>query len=183
MLVTPQALPEVLLLEPRVFRDDRGYFMETFSTRSFSAQGPAVQFVQDNISFSSQGTLRGLHLQQPYAQGKLVMAITGVIWDVAVDVRVGSPTFGKWCAAELSAENNAQYYVPPGFAHGFCVVSDTAHVLYKCTELYAPDCELGIRFDDPDLEITWPVEEPKLSPKDDKAPFLRDIPWERLPSF
>lgn len=183
MEVLPQSLPEVLLLKPRVFPDDRGFFLETFSTRSFPPQIPAVTFVQDNLSYSSSGTLRGLHLQHPHDQGKLVMAITGTIWDVAVDVRVGSPTFGQWCAVELSAETKHQYYVPPGFAHGFCVLSETAHVLYKCTDLYAPGCELGIRFDDPDLAISWPVERPLLSAKDERAALLRDIPEDKLASF
>lgn len=183
MQVIPQQLPGVLLLEPRVFRDDRGFFMETFSTRSFPEQAPPVQFVQDNVSFSSKGTLRGMHLQHPHDQGKLVMAITGTIWDVALDVRVGSPTFGSYCAAELSDKNGHQFYVPPGFAHGFCVLSDTAHVLYKCTDLYAPGCEVGIRFDDPDLGINWPIKEPLLSDKDRAAPFLKDVDPSKLPSF
>lgn len=182
MKVTPkEELPEVLLIEPRVFPDDRGYFFETYSTRSFTEHASKVTFVQDNLSFSSKGTLRGLHLQHPHDQGKLVMAVTGAIWDVAVDVRVGSPTRGRWVAAELTAENHHQLYVPPGYAHGFCVLSETAHVLYKCTDLYAPGTEVGVRFDDPDLAIPWPISEPRLSEKDAKAPFLRDIPHERLP--
>lgn len=183
MKITPQDIPEVLLLEPRIFKDDRGYFLETFSSRSFPAQDPPVNFVQDNLSFSSEGTLRGLHLQQPSAQGKLVMVVTGKIWDVAVDVRVGSPTFGKWVAQTLDDQERKQFYVPPGFAHGFCVLSDSAHVWYKCTDLYNQSAELGIRFDDPDLGITWPVGAPKLSSKDEKAPLLRDIPHEKLPKY
>jgi dTDP-4-dehydrorhamnose 3,5-epimerase len=183
MKITAQELPEVLLLEPRVFSDDRGFFMETFSTRSFPGQAPPVRFVQDNVSFSSKGTLRGLHLQHPHQQGKLVMAITGAIWDVAVDVRRGSPTFGKWTAAELTAENKHQLYVPPGFAHGFCVLSETAYVHYKCTDLYEPSCELGLRFDDPDLAIPWPVKEPQLSDKDARALRLEDIDEARLPQY
>lgn len=183
MKVTPLDIPDVLLFEPRVFKDDRGYFMETFSTRSFPTTEPPVAFVQDNVSFSSRGALRGLHLQNPRGQGKLVMAVTGRILDVAVDVRVGSPTFGKWVSAELDDENHHQLYVPPGFAHGFCVLSETAHVHYKCTELYEPSCEMSVRFDDPRIAIDWPVKEPLLSPKDAAAPLLGDIPEDRLPKF
>jgi dTDP-4-dehydrorhamnose 3,5-epimerase len=183
MNVTPLEIQEVLLLEPRVFKDDRGYFTETFSTRSFPATDPPITFVQDNVSFSSRGTLRGLHLQNPHGQGKLVMVVTGRIVDVAVDVRVGSPTFGRWVSAELDDESLRQLYVPPGFAHGFCVLSETAHVHYKCTELYEPSCEMSVRFDDPQIGITWPVSEPLLSPKDAAAPLLADIPQDRLPRF
>ncbi len=183
MQITPLDLPEVLLLQPRIFKDDRGYFLETFSTRTFPEQHPTVAFVQDNLSFSTRGTLRGLHLQHPSDQGKLVMTVTGTIWDVAVDVRVGSPTFGRWVAATLDDVDRKQLYVPPGFAHGFCVLSETAHVLYKCTDLYDQPAELGVRFDDPDIGIAWPVDTPKLSDKDDRAPLLRDIPADRLPRY
>jgi dTDP-4-dehydrorhamnose 3,5-epimerase len=183
MKVEQLALPEVLLLSPRIFSDDRGYFLETYSKRTFPVQEPPVTFVQDNLSFSSKGTVRGLHLQQPHAQGKLVMAVTGAIWDVAVDVRVGSPTFGKWVAAELNAETRQQLYVPPGFAHGFCVLSETAHMHYKCTDVYHPESELSVRFDDPDLGIEWPVDSPLLSNKDAAAPRLADIPRDRLPQY
>src|SRR5690606_37837070 len=143
-----------------------------YSTRTFPELSPAATFVQDNISFSSRGTLRGLHLQHPHDQGKLVMAVTGTILDVAVDVRVGSPTFGKWVGAELNDVERQMLYIPPGFAHGFCVLSETAHVHYKCTDLYAPGTEVGIRFDDPDIGIPWPIEQPLLSPKDEAAPLL-----------
>lgn len=183
MKVTPLEIPEVLLLTPRIFPDDRGHFLETFSTRSFPEQDPPVTFVQDNVSFSSKGTLRGLHLQHPHGQGKLVMAVTGAILDVAVDVRRGSPTFGQWVAAELNDDKREQLYIPPGFAHGFCVLSETAHVHYKCTDLYDPSCEQGIRFDDPDIGVNWPVSAPKLSPKDSAAPFLKDVPAEKLPAY
>jgi dTDP-4-dehydrorhamnose 3,5-epimerase len=175
MKVTPQAIPEVLLIEPRVFGDDRGYFFETHSTRTWEKAGLGERFVQDNVSFSRRGTLRGLHLQNPSAQGKLVMALTGAVWDVAVDLRVGSPHFGEWVAAELSEENHRQLYVPPGFGHGFCVLSETAHFAYKCTALYEPSAELSVRFDDPELAITWPVEAPLLSPKDEAAPSLAQL--------
>jgi dTDP-4-dehydrorhamnose 3,5-epimerase len=183
MKATPQEIPDVLLLEPRIFRDDRGYFLETYSTRSFPGQNSAISFVQDNLSYSSKGTLRGLHLQHPSDQGKLVMAVTGTVWDVAVDVRVGSPTFGRWVAQTLDDQERKQFYIPPGFAHGFCVLSETAHVFYKCTDLYNQSAELGLRFDDPDIGITWPIDAPKLSPKDEQAPFLRDIPKEKLPQY
>ncbi len=183
MKVTPLSIADVLLISPRIFSDDRGHFLETFSTRSFPAQTPPVEFVQDNLSFSSKGTVRGLHLQEPHGQGKLVMAVTGAIWDVAVDVRVGSPTFGQWVAAELSEKNRDQLYIPPGFAHGFCVLSETAHMHYKCTDLYNPAVEMSIRFDDPQLGINWPVAKPLLSPKDAQAPQLADIPPEKLPKY
>lgn len=180
MQVIPQEIEEVLVLEPRVFGDERGYFLETYSTRAFPLP---IRFVQDNMSFSSKGILRGLHLQHPNAQGKLVMAATGAIWDVAVDVRVGSKTFGKWVAVEISAENKKQIYVPPGFAHGFCVLSETAHVIYKCTELYDPKSEFSIRYDDPALGIPWPVQKPLLSEKDSQAACLSEIDPARLPKL
>lgn len=180
MKVTRLALPEVLLLEPQVFGDERGYLLESYSVRAFPE---SVTFVQDNLSFSVRGTLRGLHLQEPNAQGKLVMPLVGAIWDVAVDVRVGSPTFGRWVATELSAESRSQIYIPPGFAHGFCVMSESAHVLYKCTQLYSPDSELSVHFSDPDLAIPWPITEPRLSLKDSQAPRLREIPPEVLPRY
>lgn len=184
MKIEPLELAEVLLIEPRVFGDSRGYFLETFSERSWPNTSVRERFVQDNLSLSVRGTLRGLHLQNPVAQGKLVMAITGSIWDVAVDLRVGSPTFGKWVAAELSEENHRQIYVPPGFGHGFCVLSETAHVVYKCTELYEPSAELSVRYDDPELAIPWPTPSPLLSPKDAEAPGLRDLVQRgRLPNF
>lgn len=175
MKIERLAIPEVLLLEPRVFSDSRGYFLETFSTRSWPETGVQETFVQDNVSRSVRGTLRGLHLQNPQAQGKLVLAVSGVIWDVAVDVRVGSPTFGKWVAAELSEDNHRQLYVPPGFAHGFCALSETARVLYKCTATYEPSAEMSVRYDDPDIGVDWPVQEPLLSPKDAVAPTLAEL--------
>jgi dTDP-4-dehydrorhamnose 3,5-epimerase len=183
MKITPLALPEVLLIEPRVFGDHRGFFFESWSAQRFAELDVAPAFVQDNISFSSRGTLRGLHLQHPHAQGKLVMALTGKVFDVAVDVRVGSPTFGKAVGQELSDENHYQMYVPPGFAHGFCVLSETAHFAYKCTDGYHPETELSVRFDDPDLGIPWPNLAFKLSAKDEAALRLRDIPEARLPAY
>ena len=184
MKATPLALPEVLLLEPRVFRDDRGYFFEAWSSRTWEALGRSVSFVQDNTSVSKKGVLRGLHLQHPHDQGKLVTALTGRIWDVAVDLRVGSPRFGRWIAEELSAENHRQLYVPPGFGHGFCTLSEEAVVSYKCTAHYEPKSELSVRFDDPDLAIPWPIPEPLLSPKDGAAPRLDElVAAARLPRF
>ena len=178
--VTPLEIPDVLILAPRVFGDARGYFLETHSSKSLPDHPLGMSFVQDNLSFSRRGTLRGLHLQHPFSQAKLVTAISGSIFDVAVDVRPGSPTFGRWVSAELSEENHLQIFVPPGFAHGFCVTSETAHVSYKVTEVYHPEAELSIRFDDPDLAIPWPVEAPDLSAKDRAGFFLRDVPLARL---
>ncbi|NVJ00279.1 dTDP-4-dehydrorhamnose 3,5-epimerase [Myxococcus sp. AM009] len=181
MKVTPLELPDVLLLEPKVFGDDRGFFMEMFHAARFAAVGIPGPFVQDNYSRSAKGTLRGLHFQEPQAQGKLVQVLAGAVYDVAVDVRRGSPTFGQWVAVELSADNRRQLWIPPGFAHGFCVVSDSADFHYKCTALYAPETERSVAWDDPDLAIAWPVSEPLLSPKDARAPRLRDAPL--LPEY
>lgn len=166
MRCIPKELPGVVLIEPVIHRDIRGFFLETFHAGKFAAAGLPSVFVQDNHSASIRGTLRGLHLQLRKPQGKLVRATLGEIWDVAVDVRPDSPTFGRWTAATLSAENSLQLYVPPGFAHGFCVVSERAHVHYKCTELYDPADEVGIAYDDPALNITWPVDQPLLSQRD-----------------
>jgi dTDP-4-dehydrorhamnose 3,5-epimerase len=181
MKVIPTAIPDVLILEPKVFGDDRGFFLETFNELRFEEAGLPTTFVQDNWSRSAKGTLRGLHLQEPKAQGKLVWVTRGAVWDVAVDVRRGSPTFGQWFGLELSETNKKQFWLPPGFAHGFCVTSDTADFVYKVTELYAPDCEQSILWNDPDLAIPWPVEQPLLSKKDQAAPRLKDAP--RLPVF
>ncbi len=181
ILTTP--LPGVLILEPRVFRDDRGYFLETWNQSRYAEAGLPPRFVQDNVSSSGPGVLRGLHYQQPSPQGKLVQALRGEIWDVAVDIRVGSPTFGHYEAVTLSADNGRQFYIPEGYAHGFVVLSDHAIVSYKCTEYYQPRCEASLRWDDPDLNIPWPVDNPVLSPKDREAPRLREVPAERLPRF
>ncbi len=176
MKATPLELPGLLLLEPKVFGDDRGFFMELYHAARYAELGIPGPFVQDNYSRSARGTLRGLHFQQPQAQGKLVQVLAGTVYDVAVDVRRGSPTFGKWAVVELSAENRRQLWIPPGFAHGFCVLSDSADFHYKCTTLYAPEAERCIAWDDPDLAIPWPVREPLLSGKDAKAPRLKDAP-------
>lgn len=174
MKVTPTAHPEVLLIEPAVFRDARGYFLETFHADRYRAAGLPVDFVQDNHSHSSAGVLRGLHYQLRHPQGKLVRVVTGRVYDVAVDIRRGSPRFGQWTGIELSSDNHRQLYVPPGFAHGFCVLSETVDFLYKCTDVYVPGDEYGIAWNDPELGIDWPVVDYVLSDKDQVLPRLRD---------
>lgn len=183
MEVIPQALPEVLLIKPKVFGDARGYFIETYASQRYLEAGITLPFVQDNLSKSRRGILRGLHLQNPYAQGKLVSVVEGEVFDVAVDVRVGSPNFGKWVGAVLSADNHHQLWVPPGFAHGFCVTSDSALFSYKCTELYHPETELGVAYDDPALGIPWPVSAPELSAKDKLNLPLAKIDPAKLPRY
>ena len=169
------AVQDIVLIEPKKFPDDRGFFMETYKHSDFARNGIREYFVQDNYSRSSRGVLRGLHYQSnPYAQGKLVQCLKGRIFDVAVDIRKSSPTFGNWVSAELSEENSLMLYVPPGFAHGFIVLSEAADVLYKCTKEYAPDSDRGIIWNDPDINIQWPVKEPILSDKDKRHPFLKD---------
>jgi dTDP-4-dehydrorhamnose 3,5-epimerase len=181
--VTPLSLPEVLLVEPARFGDARGYFMETYRRERYQAAGIELDFVQDNLSRSGRGILRGLHLQQPGAQGKLVYVLAGEVFDVAVDVRVGSPSFGKWTGLLLSAEDHRQLWIPPGFAHGFCVTSETALFAYKCSAPYSAADELGVRWNDPALGIPWPTVDPKLSGKDAAWPRLCDIPPDRLPRY
>ncbi len=174
MQVTSTEIPGVLVLEPRVFADDRGSFFESFNARAFAAEvGWEVTFVQDNQSTSRRHVLRGLHYQEPHPQGKLVRAVAGTIFDVAADIRPGSPTFGRWVGVELSAENRRQLWVPEGLAHGFLVLSESAEVLYKTTDFYAPGCEKCLRWDDPTLAIQWPLAAPPvLSPRDAAAPLL-----------
>ena len=177
MKVLPTDIPGVLILEPKVFGDERGFFLETFHARRYAEAGIPGPFVQDNYSRSVKGTLRGLHFQEPQPQGKLVQVVAGAVYDVAVDIRKGSPTFGKWVGVELSSENKRQFWVPPGFAHGFCVLSESADFQYKCTALYAPENDRGISWNDPDLAISWPISAtPKLSAKDAAAPRLKDAP-------
>jgi dTDP-4-dehydrorhamnose 3,5-epimerase len=183
MEVLPQALPEVLLIKPKVFGDARGYFIETYNAERYQQAGVNLPFVQDNLSKSRRGILRGLHLQNPHAQGKLVSVVEGEVFDVALDVRVGSPNFGKWVSALLSAENHHQLWVPPGFAHGFCVTSESALFSYKCTDLYHPEAELGVAFDDPALGIPWPVSAPELSAKDQANLPLAQIDPAKLPRY
>jgi dTDP-4-dehydrorhamnose 3,5-epimerase len=180
--VVPTAIPGVLVIEPHVHKDGRGFFVETFHADRYGAHGIHGPFVQDNHSRSTAGTLRGLHLQIRRPQGKLVRVIEGEIYDVAADVRRGSPTFGRWVAVTLTADNFKQCYVPPGFAHGFCVVSPVAQVEYKCTDVYDPGDELGIAWNDPALGIPWPVREPLLSPRDTRHPTLAEL-TDRLPTW
>ena len=176
MNVEQTKLEGVLLVTPKVFGDDRGFFMETYNQAKALELGLPSQFVQDNHSKSSKGVLRGLHYQNPKWQGKLVRVVQGEIFDVAVDVRHDSPTFGEWVGAYLNDENKQQLYVPEGFAHGFVVTSATAEVVYKCTSLYAPEQEGSILWNDPDIGIDWPLDSPLLSDKDSKAQRLKDIP-------
>ena len=164
--MTPIDIPGVLLLEPTVLSDHRGCFTETYHEQRYREAGITEHFVQDNCSRSVRNTLRGLHFQEPHAQGKLVMALDGTVYDVVVDIRKGSPTFGKWHGIELSGKNLHQMYIPPGCAHGFCVTSETATFLYKCTAYYSPSDEHGILWNDRTLGIRWPISEPILSPKD-----------------
>jgi len=175
------AIPGVLIIEPDIFKDDRGFFMETYHKGRYAKGGMDMPFVQDNHSHSRKGTLRGLHYQLKHPQDKLVYVITGEIFDVAVDIRRGSPTFGKWVGVHLSEENHRQIFIPKGFAHGFCVMSETADVIYKCTDLYAPDDDHGVYWADPDIGIEWPVEKPIISEKDSRNPRLNDIPENLLP--
>ncbi|HUP65233.1 MAG TPA: dTDP-4-dehydrorhamnose 3,5-epimerase [Thermoanaerobaculia bacterium] len=168
------SLPGVLLLEPEVFGDDRGFFMETYRQEELAAAGIPYSFVQDNHSASSKGVLRGLHYQEPYSQGKLLRCVAGSVFDVAVDIRKGSPDFGKWFGCELSAENKLQIWIPPGFAHGFSVISDRAEVVYKCTELWRKEFDRAIAWNDPEIGIEWPSMEPTLSSKDAAAPRLSE---------
>jgi len=179
--VVETELPGVLVVEPRVFGDERGFFLEVYNAVRYGQHGVAspdagspANFVQLNHSHSGRGTLRGLHFQEPKPQGKLIWMTSGAVLDVAVDVRRGSPTFAKWVAVELSASNHRQLWIPPGFAHGFWVLSDEADCMYACTELYAPDCEHVIRWDDPEIAIAWPPGTPTLSERDARAPLLRD---------
>ncbi|MBA2519743.1 MAG: dTDP-4-dehydrorhamnose 3,5-epimerase [Chloroflexia bacterium] len=180
ILETP--LPGVLVIEPKVFGDSRGFFVETWQAERYAAAGLPL-FVQDNLSLSAKGVLRGLHYQEPDAQGKLVQVLQGEVFDVAVDIRVGSETFGKWHGVTLSSENKRQFYVPAGFAHGFVVTSDTALFAYKCTELYRPQSDHSVGWDDPDIGISWPVDEPVLSAKDTEAPHLAEISHDELPTI
>jgi len=181
MKITPTALPDVLMIEPQVFGDARGFFIESWNEARFNAAvDQQVRFVQDNHSRSARGVLRGMHYQlPPHAQGKLVRVVNGAVFDVAVDLRSASPTFGRWSGTELSAENQRQLWIPPGFAHGFLVLSETADFLYKTSGAYAPECEGALRWDDPTVGIQWPLERlqgqaPQLSAKDVVAPLLAD---------
>src|SRR4051794_32864055 len=168
-------LPEVLIIQPKLFGDQRGFFLETYQFERYAQSGVAHPFVQDNLSRSSRGVLRGLHLQNPLTQGKLVSALRGRVLDVTVDVRVGSPNFGRHVAVELSEENPRQLWVPRGFAHGFLVLSESADFFYKCDELYSPKDEVSIRWNDPAIGINWGIQDPSLSAKDVAAPLLAEV--------
>ena len=183
MKVIEASIKEVLILEPSVFEDTRGFFAETYQKDRYLEAGIYVDFVQDNVSFSSKNTLRGMHFQYPRGQAKLVQVLQGEIFDVAVDIRVGSPTFGNWCGRRLSDKNKHQMFIPEGFAHGFCVMSETALFHYKCSEYYAPECENGLQWNDPDVGIDWPINTPILSDKDAAYRGLADIKIDRLPQY
>lgn len=183
MIVRKTNLKDVLIIEPRIFGDARGFFMETWNQVKYAEKGLPEKFVQDNLSRSAKGVLRGLHYQHPDGQGKLVFVLEGEVFDVAVDIRFGSPTFGRWVGVTISAENKRQLYVPPGFAHGFNVISDSALFAYKCTDFYNSRTEGSVRWNDPAINIAWPIEQPILSDKDRAAPLLKDIVRERLPRY
>lgn len=170
----PLSIPDIILIEPKIFPDERGFFFESFKSSDFHKFNLPSNFVQDNFSFSKKNVIRGLHYQKdPKAQGKLVTAFKGSVWDVAVDIRRQSPTFLKWVAAELNDENHNILYMPPGFAHGFVSLTEDVHLLYKCTSEYDPQADVGIRWDDPDIAIPWPVDHPIVSAKDAELPFLQ----------
>ena len=171
------SLAGIIRIEPTVHRDGRGYFMETWQSRRFADHGISAEFVQDNVSSSCRGTLRGLHYQIEQAQGKLIRVVQGEVYDLAVDLRKSSPQYGQWIGEILSAENKHQLWIPPGFGHGFLVLSETAEFAYKCTDYYAPECERSIRWDDPDIDIEWPLvdgKQPMLSARDADAPLFKD---------
>jgi len=172
---TKLSLPEVILIQPKVFKDDRGFFVESYKRSDFMSNGIDVDFYQDNHSFSKKGVLRGLHFQlEPRPQGKLVRVVKGAVWDVAVDVRRSSPTFKRWVGEELSESNHRMLYIPPGFAHGFVAFTDDVHLMYKCTSEWDASLDKGIIWNDPDLAVDWPVKSPLLSGKDEGLPLLKD---------
>ena len=184
MRIIQTDLPGCVVVEPKVFGDERGYFYEGWNAGTFAEQGLDLRFVQSNVSCSERGVLRGLHFQWPNnPQGKYVSVLEGEVYDVAVDIRRGSPTFGRWTAVVLGAANKRHFWIPPGFAHGFQALSERAVFTYLCTAPYDPSSDTGIRWDDPQLAIDWPIAEPSLSPKDAVAPSLADLPPERLPGF
>lgn len=175
--------PEIMLIDPDIHQDNRGHFLEVYQSKRYADLGITDPFVQDNLSYSTNGVLRGLHYQLGKPQGKLIWVVHGEVFDVAVDIRQGSPTFGKWVGITLSSKQCRQIFIPQGFAHGFCVVSRSASLLYKCTEYYAPEEERGIRWDDPSLDIQWPKMDPIVSKKDRGHPLLKNIPNKDLPVF
>ena len=184
MKVKELDLPGLLLIETQRFGDERGWFTETWQDARYREAGISEAFIQDNLAFSGKGVLRGLHAQEPYAQGKLVQVFRGEVFDVAVDLRVGSPSFAQWYGVTLSGDDSLQFYVPPGFGHGYCVVSDEALFGYKCTDAYHPETQFSVRWDDPDIGIDWPLDgAPVLSEKDALAPTLADTPESRLSRY
>lgn len=173
---TNLTIPDIVLIEPKVFLDDRGYFMESFKVSDFKKANLPTHFVQDNFSFSKKGVIRGLHYQKnPKAQGKLISVLKGGVWDVAVDIRRASPTFLKWVTSELNDQNHAMLYIPPGFAHGFLSLTGDVHLQYKCTNEYDPQYDTGIRWNDPDIAISWPIDNPIVSEKDTLLPFMDQV--------
>ncbi|RDS83394.1 dTDP-4-dehydrorhamnose 3,5-epimerase [Dyella psychrodurans] len=183
MKIVETSLPGAMVIEPQVFGDARGFFYESYNEAKYVAAGIRVNFVQSNVSRSSKGVLRGLHYQWPNPQGKLVSVLEGEVYDVAVDIRRGSPTFGQWAGVMLTADNHRHFWIPEGFAHGFCVLSDHATFTYQCTALYDAKADASIRWDDASIGIDWPISQPQLSEKDLKALHLADMPAERLPVF
>jgi len=183
MKIIQTILPGCVVIEPQVHGDARGYFYESFHAQKYKSAGLDLSFVQSNVSRSAHGVLRGLHYQWPNPQGKLVSVLEGEVYDVAVDIRTGSPTFGRWAAVMLTADNKRQFWIPEGFAHGFAVVSDYATFSYQCTALYDHAADAGIRWNDADIGVDWPLSAPLLSDKDERAPFLRDVAPERLPTY
>ena len=184
MRVINSDLDQVLIIEPEPHIDSRGFFAEIYQARRYRSAGVESDFVQDNISFSQKGVLRGLHYQYPMQQAKLLQVLDGSVFDVALDIRLGSPTFGAWTGVELSSHNHRQIYIPEGFSHGFYVLSQSALIMYKCSYFYSPESEGGVSWDDPDIAIDWPLSgDPLLSGKDASFPRLKDIPRDRLPIF
>lgn len=184
MKIIKTHFPDVLLIEPTIFRDERGHFYETFRQNEFEKHGINIPFIQHNFSHSQQGSLRGLHHQRQQTQGKLIWVIQGKIFDVVLDIRYGSPTFGQWASFILDSEHCHQLYIAPGFAHGFYVLSETADVIYKCTDYYHPISQISIQWNDPDLKITWPLlGNPILTEKDKSGLLLKDIPVDQLPPY
>lgn len=183
MKVIETDLPGCVVIEPQMFGDERGFFYESFNHDKLAEHGLAPAFVQGNVSSSVRGVLRGLHYQWPKPQGKYVSVLEGEVWDVAVDIRRGSPNFGRWAGVVLSAENRRHLWVPEGFAHGFVTLSERAVFTYLCTATYDREADAAIRWNDADLAIDWPLAEPRLSEKDGKAPFLADVPEQRLPTY
>lgn len=183
MKIIETSLPGAFVIEPRVFGDERGFFYESYNEARFQANGIDVQFVQTNVSRSARGVLRGLHYQWPSPQGKLVSVLEGEVFDVAVDIRPGSPTYRQWAGAILGADNKRHFWIPEGFAHGFCVLSEYATFIYQCTALYDQAADAAIRWDDPDIAVDWPVSAPLLSDKDLRASLLKDVAMERLPTY